>query len=1168
MKLLDLSIVRMPGIERPIRIQSLDDTFNIILGANASGKSSMCRAAQALLWVNAIPKDSYWEVHSHWSQKNPSISGQTEDSDERANIEIRIKGQEHQVLQFGTEREALNVPSEALRACYLITLEDLFVSDGSDLAAMMANEMAGGFNIHAVKDKPPVRAKRVHHESKQLKLAQSNFRKIDAQQKSLKQSEVKLAQLKDDIEKLQAKANLKDSIQQAIELYRLTQEDEVRTQRLSSFPKGLESLYGNELSELDELQQELKRLEKNALDYERQIEEAKLQIAEQSLPEDGVSDSEMEVLRTLISSLSPVDHAVTQQKQKIRKCEQALSIDALADSADLLNGQDPRPELLQRLSAQAYALEEASSREARLSAEFSLLERRLDANPLGDFSSTDYENALNLLNEVIEQHQELIRNRISTVTVISFLLLCVLALAGGHFVHPVLYGMAALGLISLTPVWQAMRGARIKLAACEEACLQNSLLAGRTDINVDEPETLRNSVATLSTEKAKLLVIEERRQGEEQQYQVLEHEFAEAKKLTAGIRRECSALLADLGVQSAEDSFSISFLSRDLNQHAERTAELREAVSSYRARLTEREEILERISVVLKPFGYAACLTTEEAQAHGNALQKRRDLQQKAVELRSRALSGQNETKRAQERLASKFEELYRRANLPSGARSELESRMNMLQEFRETKNEEAAARGTIQHLTEKLRRETPELLERSLLDLDRNAVEAEAALTEYHELRDEVVRIETAIAATRSERSLEVAAESVRAAEEQLREAALENAKSELCSLLLEDIQAEHLQKNRPEVFTRSSQLFSQFTHARYTLSDIAPDKHGASFRVFDAQQGTSLELSQLSSGTKAQILLACKVAFAQSAERGDPIPLFFDEALSTSDPLRFQAVIDALCSLARGGRQILYFTSQPKDTQVIADLCEKQSCSVALHTISKDMERTDASLLISSPLFASVPEPGGLSYEEYVRELNIEPLSLSKGSAAIHLAHLTDDKELLHSLLEMHIQTFGQLKTLYESDSGSVYVPDAAYTRLAARHRLISASFEQWKIGRGEPLTPEIIQEALPKTKHRESILDIWRETRDTIRFLDAIDPNKGKAVSRFKVSQFEQLKDALVERGNFSETPPLSEEEFHRNVLGEVSAEVEAGALSTSEAAKMSHALWEQLSNATLY
>jgi energy-coupling factor transporter ATP-binding protein EcfA2 len=1163
MKLLSLSITRMPGIDQRISIDDLDSQFNVILGANASGKSSLCRAAQGLLWPATYPKDSYWVINSLWKEKKP-IDGESKGPNSGNDIiEIAIDGRAHRVLQYGSQRPALPVPSDTLRDCYLIALEDLFLSDGSALASAMFNEMAGGFNIHEVKDNPPIRQKKVHSERKQLQLAQATYKAISKQQQLLKQSEANLTQKKQRLLELQKTASFKDNIDDAIRICRLKREAEERAQLLVTYPDGLDALHGNELEELEEIQKEITDLERAEAASRKTIATSENQLSNLKLPEHGVSETTLQIHIGQLSNIHRISPELTQHRRAIKKLEHELQLGSFSESPHNHDKLTTRTPQLEQLATLALSFESVCSKQTKLSMELSLLERLLDENLLDSFSSDDYQEAVAILNKLLEQRIEDSQNAISLVTIASLLLLFALSIGGGLLIDQRLYGISGIGIALLFLVLQPLVASRAKRSELIADVLSNPILSEKSISEGDDRVSLIKLLGELDKVRANSLESEARRRSDEQRYQLLQHELDEAVKSRAVLEAECHSILSDLGLNCSLNTFEISDLSRELKLRAEQFQYYRELRSTYDVLKLELDDLLRRVSDGLVEYGYSPCSSPEEAEANINDLRQRSNLQRETRIARDNAKEALSETESRLEKYLRKREDIYKRAKLAAGAKSELEQRLDLRRKYLQIKQEESENRGKIAMLTEKLNAQASHLLEKTTLELESESADAETALAQYQELRDEIVRIETEIRATREGRSLEDAANEVGKSRAQLEAVAMNNARAALCSLLLKQVQDEHLNRNRPEVFTESSRLFSLFTHGRYELSGITPDGPRSALRVFDNHQGASLELAQLSSGTKAQILLACKVAFAQSLEHGDPLPLLFDEALSTSDPLRFRAVIDGLCTLAREGRQILYFTSQPNDTHTIENICREQACTVAVHTISKEIESIGSPLLTASTALDSIPEPDERPYHEYAELLGIEPISLVKGSSAIHIGHLTENKQLLHSLVGLGIKTFGQLQNFISLDESSTYISQDAYRQMAARHRLIDSSFSLWKIGRGEPLTLEIIQEALPKTKLRENILEIFRQTKDNKLFIDSIDPGKGKAVPRFKPDQFERLRDALLESGNFSEASPLTEEEFHNSLLNEVAADVKLGLLQNSEAARLTQAMWQKLS-----
>ena len=117
--------------------------------------------------------------------------------------------------------------------------------------------------------------------------------------------------------------------------------------------------------------------------------------------------------------------------------------------------------------------------------------------------------------------------------------------------------------------------------------------------------------------------------------------------------------------------------------------------------------------------------------------------------------------------------------------------------------------------------------------------------------------------------------------------------------------------QTQLPRVFERARNHFSEFTHHNY---ELRLSKEAMSPRLFavDLSSGEGRELDELSDGTRAQLLLAARITFAEEVEHGQVLPLFLDEALDQSDPARFVAIVRGLGRVAEDqGRQIFYLTS-----------------------------------------------------------------------------------------------------------------------------------------------------------------------------------------------------------------------------------------------------------------
>src|SRR5690606_1449114 len=99
---------------------------------------------------------------------------------------------------------------------------------------------------------------------------------------------------------------------------------------------------------------------------------------------------------------------------------------------------------------------------------------------------------------------------------------------------------------------------------------------------------------------------------------------------------------------------------------------------------------------------------------------------------------------------------------------------------------------------------------------------------------------------------------------------------------------------RDRPQVFHRARERFARMTHGAYRLE--LDDGEIPSFRAIDTATGEGKSLDQLSSGTRAQLLIAVRVAFVESIETGLRLPIILDEALANSDDVRADAIIQAV--------------------------------------------------------------------------------------------------------------------------------------------------------------------------------------------------------------------------------------------------------------------------------
>ena len=116
----------------------------------------------------------------------------------------------------------------------------------------------------------------------------------------------------------------------------------------------------------------------------------------------------------------------------------------------------------------------------------------------------------------------------------------------------------------------------------------------------------------------------------------------------------------------------------------------------------------------------------------------------------------------------------------------------------------------------------------------------------------------------------------------------------------LLDDVERAFEAEHEPAVLRRARDVFADVTARAFDLR-LRGD---GSFVAHDVRQEAARELAELSSGTRMQLLLALRLAWIETQEQGgETLPLFLDEALTTSDEERFAVMARSLERLAAVG-------------------------------------------------------------------------------------------------------------------------------------------------------------------------------------------------------------------------------------------------------------------------
>ena len=300
----------------------------------------------------------------------------------------------------------------------------------------------------------------------------------------------------------------------------------------------------------------------------------------------------------------------------------------------------------------------------------------------------------------------------------------------------------------------------------------------------------------------------------------------------------------------------------------------------------------------------------------------------------------------------------------------------------------------------------------------------------------------------------------------------------------------------------------FSAFTDGQFSLQfelGTAP-----TFRARNEATGTVLELDQLSSSTRVQLLMAVRTAFVESRETGTAFPLLLDETLANADERRADAIIQAMIEIAQTGRQIFYFTAQDDEVARWERIAREHN-EVPIHVceLTPDRQRVTRSVeQTSERTTRNLPNPA-LSREEYRRELPVPALDpWMIGTRGVHLWYLEHDLERLNGMLRRNLNEWGPVAGLLERDLGPIYGISAELQgKLAARAELCEELLQLYRIGRARRVTNDDLAKsgAISATMMTPVTSVLESANGDGADFL-ALIGSAGTGLSRVKREQLE--------------------------------------------------------------
>ncbi|MGM0651052.1 MAG: ATP-binding protein, partial [Bacteroidota bacterium] len=354
--------------------------------------------------------------------------------------------------------------------------------------------------------------------------------------------------------------------------------------------------------------------------------------------------------------------------------------------------------------------------------------------------------------------------------------------------------------------------------------------------------------------------------------------------------------------------------------------------------------------------------------------------------------------------------------------------------------------------------------------------------------------------------------------------------------NMVIETLKQTHREKNQPEVLKRGGSLFNKITNGRYELliEDSTRDSQKPVFKARDTVLNTGLHLSELSTGTRVQLILAVRLAFIEQTEQGVKLPLLADELLANSDDIRAKAIIDTLITISKEGRQVFYFTAQADEAFKWESILNEQS-GISFKSIPLDKGNTEIQSFSgtekpdSLDLIHNIPPPNGKSHSMYARDINPPDFDLlSDTTDKLHLWYIIDDVNLLYNCLIKGINYWGQLKSYFDYNGTIPGMENHTGKALNDKITIIKKFLESYRTGRPKPIDRSTLIDS-------GAISDTFiNEVDDLLKSLNGnpeklIEALKAGQVAKFRTKNTDELNAYLEENGYIDNTEPFTVDEI---------------------------------------
>ncbi|HEY3330835.1 MAG TPA: hypothetical protein VGK19_12480 [Capsulimonadaceae bacterium] len=1122
MILTHLKIRQMPGIVTEFEISADGERMNIVEGPNGSGKTTLCRAVQALFWPTASHDRA---IGATFTDTDGTYTASTGPGDGGA---VRWR-------RNGDPCEPPCTPPAHLAACILLRIDEIMPADQSgddEMARRIAKEMAGGFDLDSV-------AALDEFKSVVYRNLNSDYLEKVRQYEKLVRDQAAIAEREKELPILDQKRQSSDEaraeiamLQTGVALAKTRETLAALDAAAQDFPADMDKLSADDNRRLKQLTDDIAAKAADITAADRRIETASRAIEASSLPGGKPVDE---------TELGAWDRAA----QDWARLESALEHDTKARVESAARHERVRASVAPRGSSDAPNLSPDAIAEAAACVQ-ELLELRRARAPIEDALSRPDPVAPASADSIARATEALAgwlalpdaapaADKLAPYLMPIFAVVVIMAPLFVHIFklqNPLITGLlliisAAIGAIGARLATRTKPDTRtVTLRAEIEQRYASFGLPTPLSWTRDAVRAAFDNLAPLAAAAAVAADARVRRAS-------LEAELAKTTPAAEAAERKRADIEQRYALDLGWNSQGPLWYLDTLIEYRQAASDLDEAVAAERATADQLAAVAATVNAFLAASGADECPSATLAAASLLQLRQRSTALANALAERDRATADRDAaiTKLA-ERNAELAAFLAERSCVDEADFAVRFERLPDWQKLSEDKRQsQAAANHAIAQLHAR-----PDLVAEAAATLAAKLADAERLAAEYTSVTQNIEAIKAAVTAARAATDTEKARDLRDVAKEEVA-AKRENALFAVAGqFMLEQVESEHRQTSSG-ILQQASALFARFTNNAYTLRVVRPQdrRQSARYSAFDTTHSTTKSLAELSAGTRIQLLIAARVAFAVSSQGDSRMPLFFDEVLKHSDPERTQAIVKALAELLRQNRQIFYLTNEPLDvTRISAVLAGEKLLApnvIDLAAIRRLHDGWRGGQTPQLPERTPVPLTDGLTAREYASRIVVTRFDPTAPVDSAHLFYALDDHlSLLYDALVRGVETVGA----WRNRDGRVHlrlsgITAAAESTIDSRCNALAAFVDAYRQGRPAPLTYDALLEARVSATFLPRIWEACQAVNGDAKHLLAAISAGDFGISRFQKTKYDELAEYCRDRGYLTDTQPLTANEI---------------------------------------